>query len=135
MRFFDFFRSFASAILFLIANVLLAILYMVVYGHLIDPGHPEEYYQEHIQVAGPYCSILAGFPLMVFFGWWIAGWKPIERAKARGWVLVVSYIAIDLSILLLATTTWTLPLLLLAAISHGSKIIAVLLGIRLRGIP
>lgn len=134
MRFFDFSRAVALAILFLILNVMLAVLYMVVYGHLIDPGHPEEYYQEHIQVAGPYCSILAGFPLMVFFGWWSAGWKPIESAKARAWVIVFAYIAIDLSILLLATPTWSLPLILLVAISLGSKIFAVLLGVRLRGI-
>ncbi len=29
------------ALLVLVANVVVSILYMVVYGHLIDPGHNE----------------------------------------------------------------------------------------------
>mgnify|MGYP000443690580 FL=1 len=47
---------------------------MVVYGHLIDPGHDEQYYRDHIQVAAPYCSIVAGIPLMFLAGWWVGGW-------------------------------------------------------------
>jgi len=62
------------ALLVLVVNVGVSILYMVVYSHLIDPGHDEQYYREHIQVAAPYCSIVAGMPLMFLAGWWVAGW-------------------------------------------------------------
>ena len=48
------------AILVLVVNVGISIVYMVVYGHLIDPGHDEQYYREHIKVAAPYGSIVAG---------------------------------------------------------------------------
>jgi len=40
---------FGVALLVLVANVALSIVYMVIYGHLIDPGHEESYYQDHIQ--------------------------------------------------------------------------------------
>ena len=58
------------AILVLVANVAVSFLYTVVYGHLIDPGHDEQYYREHIKIAAPYCSIAAGIPLMFLTGWW-----------------------------------------------------------------
>ncbi len=61
-------------LLVLVLNIVASILYMVVYGHLIDPGHPEEYYKEHIKVAAPYCSIIAGAPLMFLAGLWVGGW-------------------------------------------------------------
>ena len=41
------------AVLVLVANVAASILYMVVYGHVIDPGHDPKYYDDHIQVAAP----------------------------------------------------------------------------------
>ena len=37
------------ALLVLVVNVAVSILYMVVYGHLIDPGHEEQYYHDHIR--------------------------------------------------------------------------------------
>ena len=43
------------ALLVLVANVAASVLYMVIYGYVIDPGHEPKYYDDHIQVAGPYC--------------------------------------------------------------------------------
>ncbi|HAN96940.1 MAG TPA: hypothetical protein DCQ98_05665 [Planctomycetaceae bacterium] len=63
-----------AALLVLIFNVAATVLYMVVYGHLIDPGHEASYYEKHVQAAGPYCSIVFGIPLMAATGWWVAGW-------------------------------------------------------------
>ncbi len=34
------------ALLVLVVNVTVSILYMVAYGHLIDPGHEEQYYHD-----------------------------------------------------------------------------------------
>ena len=56
------------ALLVLVVNVAVSILYMVVYSYLIDPGHEEQYYLNHIEVAAPYCSIVAGIPLMFLAG-------------------------------------------------------------------
>jgi hypothetical protein len=52
-------------------NVAISILYMVVYGYVINPGHEKAYYDAHVQVAAPYCSIVAGIPLMFLVGWWV----------------------------------------------------------------
>ena len=53
------------------ANIAVSILYMVVYSYAIDPGHEQAYYQAHVQIAAPYCSIVAGIPLLFLVGWWV----------------------------------------------------------------
>ena len=52
-------------------NVAISILYMVVYSYVIDPGHEKAYYEAHVKIAAPYCSIVAGIPLMFLVGWWV----------------------------------------------------------------
>ena len=49
-------------------NVAISILYMVVYSYVIDPGHDQAYYEAHVQIAAPYCSIVAGIPIMFLVG-------------------------------------------------------------------
>lgn len=56
-------------------NIAVSILYMVVYGHVIDPGHDQAYYEAHVKIAAPYCSIISGIPLMFLVGWWV-GMRP-----------------------------------------------------------
>ena len=68
------------ALLVMVVNVAFSILYMVVYSYGIDTGHDAKYYEEHIQVAAPYCSIVAGIPLMFLAGWWVGGRQTSQRA-------------------------------------------------------
>lgn len=114
------------ALLVLVANVTVSILYMIVYGHFIDPGHEPKYYQDHIQFAGPYCSIVAGIPIMFCAGWWVAGWW--RRALGyKGALLVwLAYTVIDLSILMVAGLS--LGIGLLFVVSFATKLAAVFWG-------
>ena len=106
----------------LVTNVAASILYMVVYGHLIDPGHEAKYYQDHIQIAGPYCSIVAGVPIMFLAGWWVAGWWR-RSLGVRGAIFVwLTYTIIDLSILLIAGLS--LGVGILFVISFATKLAA-----------
>src|SRR4030095_6134578 len=52
-------------------NVAVSILYMVVYSYAIDPAHDKAYYEAHVRIAAPYCSIVVGIPLMFLVGWWV----------------------------------------------------------------
>ncbi len=40
---------FAAAIAAMFFNIVMSVLYMVAYGHVIDPGHEPQYYHDHIQ--------------------------------------------------------------------------------------
>jgi len=59
----------AIALVVLACNIAMSILYMFVYGHIINPGQPNKHYDDHIQVAAPYSSIVCGIPLMYCAGW------------------------------------------------------------------
>src|SRR5579871_4363774 len=83
----------------MVANVAISILYMVVYGHLIDPGHEKAYYQEHIKTAAPYCSIIAGIPLMFLAGWWVSCFWNVGLGVQSAMIIWLAYAVIDLAIL------------------------------------
>jgi hypothetical protein len=118
------------ALLVLVANVAASILYMVVYGYVIDPGHDQQYYNDHIQVAGPYCSIVAGIPLMLAAGWCVTGWWRRVLGMRPAWVVWVAYAVIDLLIMLAAGASLEGGVLVM--VSLATKLAAVLCGAKLR---
>ena len=115
------------ALLVMVANVVASILYMVVYSYLIDPGHDPDYYNAHIQVAAPYCSIVAGIPLMFLAGWVVGRWWQGKFAIKSALVVWLTYAVIDLAIILMAGG-WTSRLAILVAVSLTTKLAAVYFG-------
>ena len=114
------------ALLVMVVNVAVSILYMVVYGHLIDPGHEEQYYHDHIKVAAPYCSIVAGIPLMFLAGWWVGGWWESEFAVKVSLAVWLAYALIDIGVLVSAGLTARIAVLV--AVSLLTKLGAVYMG-------
>lgn len=114
------------SLLVMALNVAISILYMVIYGHLINPGHEESYYHEHIKVAAPYCSIAAGIPLMFLAGFWVAGWWDGQLAVKAALVVWLAYAMIDIGVLLAAGMTGKIAVLF--AISFLTKLAAVYVG-------
>ena len=114
------------AFLVMVLNVGISILYMVVYSHWIDPGHAEQYYQNHIQLAAPYCSIVAGIPLMFLAGWRVGGWWEGTVALKAALSVWLIYALVDIGALLMAGTTATIAVLV--AVSLLTKLAAVYFG-------
>ena len=114
------------AVLVMIANVVASVLYMVVYSYLIDPGHEKEYYDAHIQIAAPYCSIVAGIPLFFLAGWWVGGWWQGEFAVKSALFIWFVYAVIDVAIILAAGAGSSIGVLV--AVSLVTKLAAVYLG-------
>lgn len=118
------------AVLVLVANVAASILYMVVYSYVIDPGHDPQYYNDHIQVAGPYCSIVAGIPLMFLAGWWVTGWWRRSLGVRAAWIVWLAYTMIDLAVLIAVGMSISVGLFFV--VSFATKLAAVHFGARLR---
>ena len=114
------------SILVMVANVLVSILYMVVYSYLIDPGHDEQYYNAHIQSAAPYSSIIAGIPLMFLAGYWISRWWEGKYAIGSALVVWLVYALIDLAALIAAG--FTTAAATLVAVSLATKLAAIYAG-------
>jgi len=114
------------AILVLVVNVGVSIVYMVVYGHWINPGHEESYYREHVNIAAPYFSIVAGIPLMFLAGWWVGGWWEGEFAVQAALAVWLVYALIDIGVLLAVGLTTRIAALF--AVSFLTKLAAAYLG-------
>jgi hypothetical protein len=99
-------------------NVAITILYMVVYSYVIDPGHDKAYYEAHVMRAAPYCSIVAGMPLMYVVGRWLGATPAI--------IVWTIYAAIDLVIF--AFSGPTLKMSALVALSLLTKLGAAYFG-------
>jgi hypothetical protein len=114
------------AVLVMVANILCTVLYMVAYGHLINPGHDEAFYQAHVQIAAPYCSIVAGIPLMLLAGWWVAGWNADRSSIIMALTVWGVYTTLDGAILVASgASSAILPLF---TASFGTKLVAVSAG-------
>jgi hypothetical protein len=111
----------------LIVNVAISILYMVVYGYVIDPGHEQAYYEAHIQQAAPYSSIVAGIPLMFFAGWWVSRWWDGQHGIRSAFFVWLAYAVIDLAIVL-TSGGLTSHMALLVAASLITKLLAAIAG-------
>ena len=102
----------------MVVNVAISILYMVVYSYLINPGHEKAYYEAHIQIAAPYCSIVAGIPLMFLVGWWMG-----TRSAMVVWLV---YALVDVAIV--AASGPTVRMGGLVAVSLLTKLVSAYLG-------
>jgi hypothetical protein len=115
-----------AALLCMVVNVVLSILYIAFYSYFINPGHDERFYQEYAGIAAPYCSIISGIPVFYFVCRWIGGkWESNFAVKAALLVWLV-YALIDLSALTAAG--WTIQLAVLSLVSMTTKLIAAYFG-------
>jgi hypothetical protein len=110
----------------MIVNVLISVLYVVVYSYLIDPGHDEAFYQAHAQVAAPYCSIVAGIPLMFLAGRWIGNKFPKGNSVKAALLMWFVYFVLDLAIIAAAGALRQIAVLF--SISFITKLAAAYLG-------
>ena len=119
-------RIVGTAVLILIVNVALTVAYMIFYSYVVNPGHDEQFYQEHVQTAAPYCSIVFGIPLFYFVCRRLAGkWEKAFAVKASIFVWLV-YALIDATIIIASGMTLTIAVLM--TVSLATKLIAAYFG-------
>lgn len=118
------------AVLVMATEMACVFLYMVVYGHAINPGHPEQYYQDHVKVAAPYCSFAAGIPIFFLAGWWVTGWSGSAGVTAAQ-TMWLSYVIVDVVFITVAGG-WTPHIARIVAASLVAKLIAAYAGARIR---
>ena len=119
-----------AAMLVLVINVAVSILYVAIYSYLINSGHDEHYYQEYAKVAAPYSSIVAGLPLMFLMCWWVASWWEAHFAIKAALLVWLVYAVIDVLVLVASemSTGVQTRLIVLAAISLITKLAASYFG-------
>jgi hypothetical protein len=112
------------AFLVMALNVGASVLYMVLYGYVIAPGHEEAYYQAHAQVAAPWSSVIVGIPLMFF----AARWSAPRLGRRAAVSIAIVYVVVDLAIMLGAGALGQLAFVV--TLSVATKLGAAWLGAR-----
>ena len=87
----------AGALIVLVANIAVHVLYMVVYSYLINPGHDQPFYNEHAMKSGPYSSIIAGIPLMFLVCRWVCRKFDANSSVSTAVLIWLVYFLIDLT--------------------------------------
>lgn len=120
-------RIVGAALLAMFLNVLAFVLWMAIYGYLINPGHPEAFYQARAQEMGPYGSIVTGIPIFFLISYLLTRKREVGFAFTAAFLFWLLYAIVDVSILLLSgwgNVTFTI----LVFVSMATKLCASLFG-------
>jgi len=117
-------RSLAVAVPAMVVNVACAFLWVFIYSILIAPGQDEAAYQAYAMRAAPWCSVIAGIPILLGAGWLLARWH--GGGWRTGICAGVAYVAIDVAIILAAGALAEMAAIV--ALSAATKIGASALG-------
>lgn len=104
-----------AALIVMIANIAVHILYMVVYGYLINPGHDAAFYDKHAMASGPYSSIVAGIPLMFLVCRWVCRKFDASASVSTAVLIWLVYFLIDLTIITAAGALRQIAILFIAS--------------------
>lgn len=128
MQALDFLKAFGVAALLLVLNVAAAFGVMAIYGHLIEPGHDEAFYQAAANRIAPWSSVVVGSLLFLCAGWLFATRRPMRNALAFAAAFTAFYVAIDLAVIIaMGAFGQQMGIVLLSIVS---KLAAALLGAR-----
>src|SRR5262245_18847934 len=91
----DYAKAAGVALAILVLNILIAILVVLFYSIVIEPGHPHEFYNAAAQRIAPWCSHIAGTVLFFVAGYWFAKRRPQRNGYLFAVAFTVLYAIID----------------------------------------
>lgn len=115
-----------SALIVMVLNVAAHVAYMVLYGHVLNPGHPVSHYTDHANRSAPYSSMIVGFALMFLAGRFVGKRAAEDRILRSAVGVAVVYTVIDVAILVAVGVSAEMALL--ATISAICKFAGAYLG-------
>lgn len=114
-----------SAIVIHIILIVLSILEVFVFS-LINPGEPNPFYRAHAEVSGPIVSIVAGFPIFILAGKFLA--RKLANKLNVALLLPILYTITDFLIVDAAGVIWEQHLMIFMA-SAAVKMLGTLIGV------
>jgi hypothetical protein len=122
-------RSLAVAVPAMVVNVACSFLWVLIYSMLIAPGQDEAAYQAYAMRAAPWCSVIAGVPILFGASWLLARWH--GGGWRTGICAALAYVALDVAIIFAAGALAAMAGIV--ALSCATKLAAAALGGALAG--
>ena len=122
----DFLRIPATALGVMIVNVGLMYAMVWVYATLIEAGQTQAYYEAYATRAAPISSVVAGIPLMLLAGYWLARGRQRRPALLAAGAAAILYLVIDLTILIAVQASGSIWVWV--AFSNATKLAAAVAG-------
>lgn len=130
MRLRDAFVIPATAIGVMALNIAISFGVVWAYSIFVEPGRPVAHYEAFAMRAAPVSSIVAGIPLMLLAGLFLARGHSTQAALMAAAAMAFFYIVVDAALMVAAGAggevfTWE-------AISYSTKLLSALAGARLQ---
>ena len=122
-------KAFVAAIVIMAANVAISYVVVAVYAYVIEPGHPNEFYEAAAQEIAPWSSVIAGVFLFFGAGYLFARRRPERNAVFFAAAIWASYLVIEF--IILAGVGALGSAFGIVSLSLVTKLIAAILGARM----
>lgn len=130
----DFAKALAVAIAIVVSTLAASFPMVAFYAFVIEPGHPQEFYNEAAQWIAPWSSHILGPLAFLAFNYWLARRSPERSAMLFAAATIVLYAVVDLSTLpmmsLPISAAFTLPVGLSFAAKAAGAFLGAYLGSR-----
>lgn len=128
MKSIDLVEALGVAIATLVVTLAASFPMVAFYAFFIEPGHPQEYYNEAAQWIAPWSSHILG-PLVLFgLHFWLARRSPQRNAMLFAAATIVFYAIVDLSTLPMMGLPIAAALTVPVVVSFGAKALGAFLG-------
>ncbi len=132
MKAIDFIKALGVAIATLAITVAASFPMVAFYAFVIEPGHPQEFYNEAAQWIAPWSSHVLGPLVFLGFNYWFARRSSDRNAMLFAAATIALYAIVDLSTLpmmgLPISATFTLPVGLSFAVKVAGAFLGAYLG-------
>lgn len=131
MQVWDYLKALGTGALALALNLLTLVLLVFGYSQFVEPGHPQEFYNEAALRLGAYSGPIGGATILFLLISLLSRRRPQRNAYAFAGATFASYFAIDTALGLAttpATELFRLPFLLSMAGACAAALVAAFLA-------
>ncbi|MBL7682067.1 MAG: hypothetical protein JNK00_01810 [Flavipsychrobacter sp.] len=117
------------AVLTMIALVVISFLEVAVYAYMVNPGHPESFYETHAEASAPFVSGIFGF--IIFFlvaRYWKR--KGFQNPLNLTFLFPLTYVLLDIIIITAAGVQWS-DFIFIFLLANAAKFLGSYLGYKL----
>ena len=131
MKFLDLFKALGVAIGTLVITLAASFPMVAFYAFFIEPGHPQEFYNEAAQWIAPWSSHVLGPLCFLAFNYWLARRSPERNATLFAAATILAYVLIEVAMMPMLGLPISSLLTLSFGLSLSAKAVGAFLGAKL----